>query len=680
MPPPPCHSAPPPHDAGVIRRILSPRAWISERAGVIAVLLLASFCYWKVAEEWEKDAGKASQGIEEAHQAEKFAKVREYAAVGMHRAALANASVCLLLALATPLWHRSRPKPRSGGEEGAAPSPEDKGVGGSSLPAPATGGRARWVLALAAIAVIAGAVRVPLSLGGFWHDEALQMQRVNGYYRLDRLDDDGVPKFRPARWVETWFHYRKPTNHTAVGVPARACLEAWRSATGAPREAFAEWVVRLPSLFASMGAVVFVALTARRWGLPRAGLLAALLLAIHPWHMRWGVDLRAYSLGVFSIALALWSLTRSLQTGRWLDWAVFGLAQFLLLWTSILHLWLAGAFALAAALVLWRRHGWREATPFLGRLMAVNVVAATLFFQAMTPNLMQFVQASNLRDPSEEVFMKLNKATGMDSASNLFLGIPHHVPVREGDEPITTWETRFEGVPLAGWAFFGSHLILLLGGFLVVRRRPPAGTLVAAVTLALALHLASTGLFNLYFYPRFVTYLLPVVVLLTAAAWAVGLPRTRWLAWVGACGFFLATAWPQFLNILRREHEPFRPIMAAVDEVRAQTPGGDVVAACYGLAGDILQEIYDPRIRFITKAGEIRALEKEAREMQAPLLIAYGNQSFNRATLPDGFKLLDDPDRFTLIDRFVANDPRHTFFLMRGTNTPGEPAAATSGN
>ena len=61
------------------------------------------------------------------------------------------------------------------------------------------------------------------------------------------------------------------------------------------------------------------------------------------------------------------------------------------------------------------------------------------------------------------------------------------------------------------------------------------------------------------------------------------------------------------------------------------------------------------------------ALIREADTFGKPLYIAYGLQSFNRATVPDGFERLDDPRLFTLRHRFVSNDPRHTFFLLEYT-------------
>ena len=54
----------------------------------------------------------------------------------------------------------------------------------------------------------------------------------------------------------------------------------------------------MPALLASCAAVILLGLLLRQWGHPGAGATAALVLAIHPWYIRYGVDARAYALVV----------------------------------------------------------------------------------------------------------------------------------------------------------------------------------------------------------------------------------------------------------------------------------------------------------------------------------------------------------------------------------------------
>ena len=621
-----------------------------ERTILVSVLLFLAACFLGLAFAFRSDAAKAAPRIEKARTEGKWTFTKDYAAVGTWRFGLANAGILVALAAAAPWWHRRR-------------SQTDRDPGPSR-----TGPPSGWFApALGAIVLLAVGLRVPLACGGFWHDECLQATRIHGSYQHHETMEECPPDFRPAPWVETFFHFRKPTNHTAVAVPSRLCLEAWRALTGAPRTEFNELAMRIPSLLASAGSILLLGFAGRRWGRADIGLLAALLLAVHPWHVRWGVDMRAYSIGVFATCLALWSLAGALRAGGWRSWSCFGLAQFLLLWSSLLQVFLAAAFFVVAALWLWKNRRTEPMGPGLSRLFAANAVAAALFLQIMGPCLMQFQDASRMRDPADENFTKLDHATLVDTASNLLLGLPGPDRALPGDRAITTYDGLFRGLPVAGAAVLAAYGAVVLLGILALRRDGPAACLLGTVLAAAAVHLAATKAMNVYFYSRFLTYLLPVVALATAAAWtALAGKRRAWLAWIAAPVFTLAVGWPQLQNLLCYEHEPLRRVAAAVAAERAKArPDHQPVAGCYGLGGDLMEELYDPTIRSLNSRVQIEYLVRHADTFDHPLLIAYGLQGFNRERVPDGFELLDDRRLFEPVARFECNDPMHTFFLLR---------------
>jgi hypothetical protein len=534
-------------------------------------------------------------------------------------------------------------------------------------------GPSRWLypLALAACLALAFGLRWTTFTGGFWHDEGLQMKRISGFFEEPGPNDTDDPVFKAASWHDTWFHYRKPTNHTIIGVPARACLEIWRSMTIAEDWDFDEWVVRLPSMLYGLGTVLLVAAIARHFGGKAAGLVAAVLLAVHPWHIHWGVDARSYAAGIFAAALAAWTLIKALDSGKWRWWMGFGLAQALLLWASIMHLWVSLAIFLVAAVAVALARKERPMFPQFGRLVLSNVVGATVFLQVMGPNLLQFIHASRTRAPSDEEFMKLDQGTLSDFLSHLFLGLPHDVPTRPGDHAIVTWTSLFGSAPLAGWCLVGVAVLLAVGGWgLAMKRHHAAGWVLLAVPVAGVVHLLMTAALGWYYYPRFSTFLLPAVVVGWAILWSQ-LAQKAWrrggglaMALLAALGFFLSTAMPQVANLVRHPHEPFPEIRAAFAALRAAAPGRSLTAG-YGLGSDILHDIYDPKATFIRSREELEDLMEVAKAEGIPLYVVYGLQSFNRATVPDGFTLLDDPRFFSMIRRFQGNDPRHTFFLLR---------------
>ena len=636
-----------------------PAAAGRERTWLVVGLLAGAVVYFLLARTFAGDAAKATPRLAQTWTDGTWAPVKDYAAFGTYWFALGNAILLALAAATSPLWHRRWSPARN--EE--FPATGD-----------ATEKRSRWVYAasLAACLALALGLRWTTFTGGFWHDEGLQMKRISGAFDADRTGADGLPEFREATWQETWFHYRKPTNHTIIAVPARVCLEAWRAATGAERPAFAEWVVRLPALASGLATILVVALTAARFGGRGAGLVAALLMAVHPWHIHWGVDIRAYAPGILATALAVWSLLRALDSGSWRWWIGFGLAQAFLLWASLMHLWLALAFFLAAAAGVVSGRRLRPLGPQSGRLILANVIGATVFLQAMGPNLLQFIHASKMRAPAGEEFMKLDAVTFPDLLSHLFLGLPHDVPTSKSDAAIATFTSLFGTTHLAGWCLVAVASLLAIGGWiLVLRENPRAGWVVLAVPIAGAVHLLCTRALDWYYYPRFSTYLLPVVVVGWALAWSRLARRAGRrggglaMALPAALGFFLATALPQVANLVRHPHEPFPEIRDAFAALRAAAPGGHALTAGYGLGSDILHDIYDPKATFVRSGEELEGLVEAAKAEGIPLYVVYGLQSFNRTALPDGFRLLDDPRLFSIIRRFRGNDPRHTFFLLR---------------
>ncbi|MFM7180194.1 MAG: glycosyltransferase family 39 protein [Verrucomicrobiales bacterium] len=623
------------------------------------LLLAGAVGFFLLSRSFAGDAAKATPRLAQTWTDGTWAPVKDYAAFGMYWFAIGNAVLLALAAATSPLWHRRWQAPAAEVSE-----------------APQTGsGRSRWLYPLSLVACLALALglRWTTFTGGFWHDEGLQMKRVSGSHDAGKgTGEGGGSVFREASWHDTWFHFRKPTNHTVIGVPARACLESWRSTTGADRWEFREWVVRLPSMVYGLATILLVAALARRFGGTTAGLVAAVLLAVHPWHIQWGVDARSYSAGIFAAALAAWTLIKGLDSGKWRWWLGFGLAQALLLWASLMHLWVSVAFFLAAIMVVVGARKQRPMFPQFGRLVLSNVVGATVFLQVMGPNLLQFLHASKTRAPAEEEFMKLDPGNLSDFLSHLFLGLPHDVPTQPGDHAIVTWTSLFGSAPVAGWCLIGVSVLLAIGGWLwAIKRHHLAGWILMAVPLAGIAHLLITAALDWYYYPRFSTFLLPAVVVGWAIVWS-HLAGKAWrrggglaMALPAALGFFLATAMPQVANLVRNPHEPFPEIRDAFANLREAGPGGQALTAGYGLGSDILHDIYDPKAKFISSRQELEELIQVARESKSPLYVVYGLQSFNRATVPDGFTLLDDARFFSKIRRFQGNDPRHTFFLLR---------------
>ncbi|QQL45930.1 glycosyltransferase family 39 protein [Sulfuriroseicoccus oceanibius] len=596
-----------------------------------------------------EDPAKSLTAIQEKWNAGEWAKTRDYARWGTHLFAWINAGICALLALTLPLWHR----------RGTAPATA------STKTTP------RWIwIALALVVALGGALRYQTATGGLWHDELHNAQRVNGYHRFDKKDPlFGEAKFRPAKWEETAFYYRKPTNHVAFSVPSRLTHSAWQAITGADRSQLSPFFLRLPSFLAALASIFLIGWLLVRWNLPLAGLLAAIFLAIHPWAIRWSVDARSYGLTMCFILVALHAVTGIVRSGKWRWWALFGFAQSYLMWLSVQNalLILPMLAVVIGQGIAAKRRDHTPLWPLFSKIILTSGVAACLFLQVMGPNLIQLKQYTDLKPPSESDYLRVGEATLSDTASNWLIGIPFDVPVVSGDLPITTFKSRYTN-PTIGWVWASLSALFTLAGIGVMLKKPAtrtAGWLALGLIVSAALVVGLSAAADMFFYPRFVAYL-PLPLALGMGVFWTTRPSAGRRILGAATGvlFFALLASPQISNLFQHVHEPLPQISSKLDQIETDS-GVAPLAATYGLAGEVMEEMVDPDVRGISSRDEIEQLIAKSRETGRPLFICYGNQSFNRVVIPDGFDLLDNPAYFTLVQRFVSNDPRHTFFLMK---------------
>jgi 4-amino-4-deoxy-L-arabinose transferase-like glycosyltransferase len=110
-----------------------------------------------------------------------------------------------------------------------------------------------------------------------------------------------------------------------------------------------EFAGRLPALFAGILAFPLLMAVARLLGKPEAGLWAALLLAMSPYHLRYSQEARHYAL-LMTVSLASFLfLWQAMARPRWQWWLAYGLATVLNLYTHYGALIVLAAQALLIA-------------------------------------------------------------------------------------------------------------------------------------------------------------------------------------------------------------------------------------------------------------------------------------------------------------------------------------------
>ena len=168
--------------------------------------------------------------------------------------------------------------------------------------------RTRWSIALFLIALIGAALRFyGLGFRDFWFDESCT------YIYVKYLFD----------WPEGSSLLAESTN-----LPYYLLLRGWVEWWGESEVSY-----RALSALAATLTIPMVAVLARRLADPFTALVVAVLVAVHPLHLHYAHEARAYALWILLLTVVLWSLHVAATTGRKRWWCFFGLTML-----SALHL------------------------------------------------------------------------------------------------------------------------------------------------------------------------------------------------------------------------------------------------------------------------------------------------------------------------------------------------------
>ena len=165
-----------------------------------------------------------------------------------------------------------------------------------------------WHLGVLAVAAGALALRLyTLTTQSFWFDEVLTAIGAQSF---------------------AWVLY----SAQIFGHPPLQYLAGWAAGGGAATEAS----LRAPFVAAGVGAVIVIALLGRRLMGPATGLVAAVLLAVSPFHVELSQLARPYAFLVLAVGLSWLALFRALERGGVVDWLAFSAAAALALYTHYL--------------------------------------------------------------------------------------------------------------------------------------------------------------------------------------------------------------------------------------------------------------------------------------------------------------------------------------------------------
>ena len=522
------------------------------------------------------------------------------------------------------------------------------------------------VAAAMALAAAQASVRLPMSL---WDDEEQTARRyVVGYHFVD---EEGQVEFWHTRWRDALWNYSRINNHPFYSFLAQISTRTARAFSTPPPYVADERALRVPALLAGIAALPALALWLARLGYTGAGLLAAWLLMLHPWALRYTSEARGYSLLMLLLPVALLSMQRVLHRGSWGRWLWYSVPPLLMLWTYPPALLLVSVLHAATVVAVLRLHGVTSVgREQLLRFSIAIVLSALVFAEAMLPNIAQLAyEGYERRLPDLIADFPRNLASwflaGMpwDHLSEL----PWAVPDPAGDYPKLSSVAASRPVLLAG--VVGAVLAAAaLGALRLLRAGWVPASHAIVVLLPLPLTFASLALAGKHPYAWHLVFVLPGLVALVALGFAFGGSVIRRVgsphfavaiavAGLGAWGAgYVAVTQPARGALLRGSLQPLRESSAiARGTLEPLAPAAQGIVTAVHEDAD---EFYDPRARRIGGARDLRRLIRE---------VEPGNELIVHVGRPEArlYFLLEDPDLFERVAVLRGFEPRLTRRVYR---------------
>lgn len=408
---------------------------------------------------------------------------------------------------------------------------------------------------------------------------------------------------RPLAYIATHFH---PNNHTLFSLLARIFTMGEKS----------DYLLRMPAAMFGIAAIAAVYRLGRVVFGPGTGLIAALLLAVSPYHLAFSQEARGYSGVVFFSALSIVYLFQAIEKRERRYLCAFVLTTALLLYT---HLF-SGVILAAEVCVLggcllggWLpdRHltgaAWSQVRSWLAALLILAVLLAILY-APLWLSLLSIIDKTYAGDYAGP--LSYSTDWRLDAASQLKL-LLRYAGSRSG-----SWQA----VSAISLSFFLVGLVLS-----VVRRLKYGFALASLLPLPfLFVAMLDVLLGGFYAYSRFFVFLLPVFLILAAyGIMSVGelvahLGR-RWLgshlpAWgvslVLAGGMLGSLSVSPLRQVYTAEYQGWRGAgQYLADHARL----GDLVVQMWLLQGNSLGWYYDAEDHGVTVAqiGASRPLSLE---------------------------------------------------------------------
>ena len=479
-----------------------------------------------------------------------------------------------------------------------------------------------WVGVIGAMIFVGSLASQRLNFG-LAHDEDLSARRaIVGEYIVT---EDGSVLPPELKWRNTFFDYRKPTNHVLYSVLARSAWTAWGVFAPAGDVHIREWVLRLPAWLAGISAVLVLAVLVARIGGELAGVTSAWLLALHPWFLRYSSEARGYTLLLLLVPGMLLFWLRATRENLWRWWLGFGACQFLVLWVYPAAIYILIILNGLTAWWLTRERTGKTGDVRFRRWLAANLMAAMAATQAMLPLVPQLL---NYLKTAPEARQPLTQSWLIELSSNLLVGVGWNKSASL-KSPYVELAPQTNAHPLV-FAFLLALLAvaIVFGIVRATRWMWPQGMIVVLTLLVPAATAAAVAkASNQWLFEWYLIYLLPGLLALAAIGICGNRDPLLKLPWrvIAASGLILIYA--GFSEPIRRPicSRPFDPIKEVVMAMRG-TLKPTAQSGRERLTASFPNHLsyYDPHVQRLKSPADLRdAMQRADSEQKALYVTAY---------------------------------------------------------
>jgi hypothetical protein len=573
---------------------------------------------------------------------------KDHGTIGLWYGTAISIGIALLLALTLRWW-----MPHRDDYDAALltePQANAENLGETGL-ARFSGVAAKFFLLVLAAMAVGTWLRMPRLDHSLWNDEEYAMRTyAHGQWVQEAKSGEWV--FAPVTMTNTLHEQRNGNNHVLNSLTMRGSLGLWRSLNEKAPHEFSERALRMPSLVAGVLTILLIGFLGWETGFAWVGIGAAWLLALHPWHIRYSVEARGYSLMLLFIVMSLLALVRALRTQRTWPWVVFALAQAGYLLSFAGSIYVAVGVNLASLIMLaMQRQPKRIAT-----LLAMNCLSAIpvlLLFLPSVPQLIGFLAHDNSpRIPA-------SFSSVLDTLTHIASGVQ---VTNTGVHIGTSWETlktqHMHETSLVGWTFaFLGGLGLILAFF--------EGTAVRITVCGLTLagligylHGTYSGSPNLSWY--YLYMLIPLVVICPLVLMRSSTNAGVLFIVLMVAGYGWATRTPA--KIMREvDRQPIRQTVQWIKNKKA-----DALTGTFGVS-DRQALSYDPKVRILKTPLDLQTLLVDAQTLKKQVFIYFCGEKESQARAKDLYDRVTKSDDFEQLTEKKGTEAMFSYTIWHNT-------------